>query len=115
MMTIIEYGGIKISVDDEGYLSNADDWNERVACGLAEREGIEELTKDRMEVIKFMRDYFKQYNAFPILRSVCRNIHQPKDCVKEDFMEPIKAWKIAGLPKPQEQIITELEGKGGVV
>jgi len=114
-MSVIEYGRTNINIDEEGYLTNIEDWNERVACGLAEHEGIEELTKERMDVIRFMRDYYKHYNAFPILRSVCRNIHQPKNCVREDFIDPIKAWKIAGLPKPLEQVVSDLEGKGGVV
>lgn len=101
-MPVIEYSGIKFEVDDEGYLVNFDDWNENVACAFAEREGVEELTKERMEIIKFIRDYYKNFNHFPILRSVCKNIHQPKECVDEQFIEPIKAWKIAGLPKPDE-------------
>lgn len=110
-MPTIEYSGIKIEVDDEGYLINFDDWNEKVACALAEREGIEELTKDRMEIIKFIREHYKRYNHFPILRSVCKNIHQPKECVDEQFIEPIKAWKIAGLQKPDEVTLAYLQFK----
>jgi tRNA 2-thiouridine synthesizing protein E len=108
-MSILEYGGLKINVDDAGYLMNFQDWNEKVACAIAEQEGVEEITKDRMEVIKFMRDYYKQFNSFPILGSVCKNVHQPKDCVNEDFVDPVKAWKIAGLPKPSEEVISYLK------
>lgn len=110
-MPIIEYSGIKFEVDDEGYLISPDDWNEKVACALAEREGIEELTKDRMDIIKFIRDYYKRYNHFPILRSVCKNVHQPRECVDEQFIDPIKAWKIAGLPKPDEVTLAYLAFK----
>lgn len=112
-MAVYEYGGMQIKLDDEGYLENFDDWNDKIACGLAEKEGIEELTKDRMDVIKFMREYYRQYNAFPILGSVCKNIHQPRNCVNEDFVDPLKAWKIAGLPKPSEEIISHLIRKPG--
>ena len=35
-MRTLEYGDLKISVDDEGYLVNIDDWNEKVACGLTQ-------------------------------------------------------------------------------
>jgi sulfur relay (sulfurtransferase) DsrC/TusE family protein len=38
-MPTCEYEGLKIEVDEEGYLLNFDDWNEKVACALAEREG----------------------------------------------------------------------------
>jgi sulfur relay (sulfurtransferase) DsrC/TusE family protein len=73
-METFEYGGLKITLDDEGYLANFDEWN-----------------------------------SFPILGSVCKNVHQPKDCVNEDFLDPIKAWKIAGLPKPSEEVISYLK------
>ena len=108
-MEIFEYGDIKIKLDDEGYLSEFDEWDEKIACGLAEHEGIEELTGERIEVIKFMRDYYKQFRAFPVLNSICKNVHQPKDCVNEDFVDPVKAWKIAGLPKPSEEVISYLK------
>lgn len=114
-MPVIEYGDVKFSVDDEGYLGDFNDWNERVACALAEREGVEELTKQRMDIIKFMREYYKQYNFFPILNSICLHVHQPKECVRVNFIDPLKAWKIAGLPKPNPQVIGYLRGEGGVV
>ena len=114
-MPQIEYEGLKIAVDDEGYLVNSEDWNEKAAHALAKNEGVGELTKDRLEIILFMRDYYKKYNFFPILRGVCKNIHQPKDCFSEKFIDPLKAWKIAGLPKPDEHVIADLRGEGGVV
>lgn len=113
-MPLIEYSGMKISLDDEGYLINIDDWNEKIACAIAEREDVKELTKDRMEIIKFMREHYLKYNFFPILDSVCLHVHQPKDCVKKQFIDPLTAWKIAGLPKPNEQVVGYLKGEGGV-
>jgi len=99
-MPVVETGGIKFEVDGEGYLVNIQDWNEQVACGIAEREGLDELTKERMDIINFLRKYYMEFHAFPILRGVCRDIHKPKECVKDEFVDPIKAWKIAGLPNP---------------
>ena len=107
-MAIIEIGGRQVTLDDEGYLVSMDDWNEKVACALAEQEGIDELTDDRMAIIRFMRDYYKQYNYFPILGSVCLHVHQPDKCVKQEFMHPLKAWKIAGLPKPPDVVLAYL-------
>lgn len=111
----IEVSGEKISLDDEGYLINVNDWNEGVARALARREGMDELTKDRFEIILFMRDYYLKYSAFPILRGVCRNAHKPKDCFSDLFLDPVKAWKIAGLPVPDPHVVAELRGEGGVV
>ncbi len=105
----VEYKGKKIAVDEGGYLVNFDDWNESVAAALAEREGIGKLTADKLEALKFIREYYKKYNFFPILNAVCKNVHLPKDCVHEEFMNPLLAWKIAGLPKAEEPVISLLE------
>ena len=107
-MAFIESGGRKIAVDEEGYLLNGADWDERVACVLAEREGVEELTEERIAIIKFMRDYYTKFNYFPILDAVCLRVHQPHACVREKFMHPLTAWKIAGLPKPDDVILAYL-------
>jgi tRNA 2-thiouridine synthesizing protein E len=114
-MPVLEYTDGKIQLDDEGFLENPDDWNEKVACALAEKEGIEELTKDRMEIIRFLRDHYRKYNFFPVLNSICKNVHQPKGCTNELFMDPLTAWKVAGLPRPNPQVEGYLRGEGGVV
>ena len=93
-----------INLDDDGFLVNIEDWNETVANVLAEGEGIGKLTKDQLDVLKFMREYYKKYNFFPILRYVCKNVHQPRNCVNEEFLNPVQAWKIAGLPNPGDEV-----------
>lgn len=114
-MNTIEYEGLSINLDDEGYLLDNEEWNEKVASALAKREGLEELAGEQMEIIKFMRSYYEQFHHFPILNAVCKNIHQEKDCVKHKFIDPLIAWKIAGLPKPSPQVTGYLHGEGGVV
>jgi len=102
-MPVLEHKGSTIELDDEGFLVHFDDWNEDVACAIADREGVSKtcpLSKEKMEILKFMREYFKKFDAFPIPRAVCRNVNQPKDCTFEEFPDPLIAWKIAGLPRP---------------
>lgn len=110
-MPVIEYGDLKINVDDEGYLINSDDWNETVACALAEKAGLEELTKEKLDILKFVRQFYKEFNFFPIFNAVCKNIHQPHNCVTEQFASPMLTWKLAGLTKPDDFIINVLENK----
>jgi TusE/DsrC/DsvC family sulfur relay protein len=112
-MPTIEFSGTTIKVDDEGYLINFDDWDENVACELAKREEVEYLAKDRMDILEFMRGYYKNFNSFPILDAVCKNVHQPKNCTYERFPDPIKAWKIAGLPKPTTEVFAAIKHKIG--
>lgn len=97
-MQTIKCGKKQIAVDDKGFLANQDDWNANVAQVLAKREGLKKLTAEQMTIIKFLRNYYKTFASFPILNYVCKNIHQPRECMNEQFVNPEKAWKIAGLP-----------------
>jgi TusE/DsrC/DsvC family sulfur relay protein len=101
-MTTIEVEGLKIQLDQEGYLVNFDDWNETVACALAEREGVSKtcpMNEKQMEILKFIREYYRKFNSIPIVRAVCTNVHQPKECEYIQFPDPVTACKIAGIPK----------------
>ncbi|HOA83124.1 MAG TPA: TusE/DsrC/DsvC family sulfur relay protein [Thermodesulfovibrio thiophilus] len=104
-ITVVKYKEIRIGVDKDGYLINFDDWNEEVAQVLAEREGFGKLTNQQLDILKFIRDYYKNYNFFPVLNAVCKNVKQPNECMAEYFMDPLVAWKLAGLPKPDETLI----------
>ncbi len=110
-MDDIEYGGKKIKLDDTGFLMDIEDWDEHVASMLAKKEGIEQLDDEQMKIVKFMRTYYNRFNAFPILNYVCKHIDQPKECVSEEFINPEKAWKIAGLPKLSGVNFVTMDGK----
>ena len=97
------------ALDSEGFLQDYSNWDEDVAAAIARNEGIDCLTDEMMSVIQFMRDYYEKFKSFPLLRAVCRNVHQEKECVQEEFIDPLKAWKIAGLPKPNEEVLAYLQ------
>jgi tRNA 2-thiouridine synthesizing protein E len=101
-MPMLEYNGKKIQVNEEGYLENPEEWDETVACALAEREGASKecpLREEQMEILKFIREYYKKFSSVPVVRAVCTNVHQPKDCEYIQFPDPIATCKIAGIPK----------------
>ncbi len=102
---VFKYKEIKINLDKDGYLKNFDDWNEDIANILAEREGLGSLSAEQIEMLKFIRNYYKTYNFFPVLTAVCKNVNQPASCVAEKFIDPLVAWKIAGLPKPDDNLV----------
>ena len=106
-MPVLDYEGLKIELDEEGYLVNPDDWNEKIACVLADKEGVSKtcpLTQDKIDILIFMREYYKKYKAFAIPRAVCKNVHQPRECLYEEFPDPLVAWKIAGLPNLHPEV-----------
>jgi tRNA 2-thiouridine synthesizing protein E len=110
-MPILEQSGKEIRIDENGYLVDQSDWNDAVALVLASREGFDSLSPEQLDIIRFMREYFLKYKVFPILNNVCRIAHQPKLCVNEQFINPEKAWKIAGLPKQEGVHFVTLDGK----
>lgn len=112
IVPFLEYEAGQVEVDEEGYLVRSEDWNEKVACALAGQEGISDqcpLTRERMDILVFLRDYYQRYNSFPMVRAVCRNVHQGKNCEYELFIDPLKAWKIAGLPKPTTEVFAYIK------
>jgi TusE/DsrC/DsvC family sulfur relay protein len=101
-MITVEYEKKKIQLDEEGYLANFEDWDEKVACALAEREGVGKecpLLNEQMEILKFIREYYKKFSSVPVVRAVCSNVHQPSKCEYTQFPDPITTCKIAGIPK----------------
>jgi len=110
-MSEITVAGKKIALDEDGFLVNQEDWNFEVAREIARMEDIVDLDEEQLEIIEFMRNYYNKFNAFPILNYVCRHIDQPKQCVNNEFINPMKAWKIAGLPKLEGVHFITVDGK----
>lgn len=111
-MTTIQSNKREIHIDDDGFLLADDIWNEEVAKLLAKNEGIDHLDDEKMKIVHFMRKYFLKHHNFPILGNVCKNIGaKSKDCVAKEFINPMKAWKMAGLPKPPSIFFTSFDGK----
>ncbi|MEW6219162.1 MAG: TusE/DsrC/DsvC family sulfur relay protein [Thermodesulfobacteriota bacterium] len=110
-MSTLQIAGQAIEIDENGFMQRTDQWNEEVARELARREGYEGLDDRQLAIIRFMRDYYLKFAAFPILQTVCHQIHEGKGCINEAFINPEKAWKIAGLPKLDTIQFVPVEGE----
>ena len=100
-MPVTEINSHQIHVDDEGFLTEYDEWDENLAVVLASRIGID-LTDAHWKVIRFLRDDYKTKGDTATTRRVQAVGGVP---VKEQFaLFPKKPAKkmayIAGLPKP---------------
>jgi tRNA 2-thiouridine synthesizing protein E len=100
-MPVTELDGHRIHVDDEGFLTEYDEWDETLAGVLAAQIGID-LDERRWQVIRFLREDFKERGETATTRRVQTVGGVP---VKEQFaLFPKKPGKkmayIAGLPKP---------------
>jgi tRNA 2-thiouridine synthesizing protein E len=91
----------EVHVDDEGFMTEYDEWNEVLGAQLARNIGIE-MTEAHWKAIQFLRDDFRTEGATPTLRRVTNVGGIP---TKELFQlfpkKPAKKMAyIAGLPKP---------------
>lgn len=99
---------MKPQLDKEGFLTQLSEWNESVALGIANQEGIE-LTSAHWEVLHLIRNFYKQYDLSPTTRVLVKIVKDNVGDTKGNSIylmglfsgKPAKlAAKIAGLPKP---------------
>jgi TusE/DsrC/DsvC family sulfur relay protein len=101
MMPVTEINGRPIHVDDEGFLTELDEWDEGLAKVLAAQIGID-LTDAHWTAIRFLRADYRSTGETATTRRVQVVGGMP---VKEQFVlfpkKPAKKMAyIAGLPKP---------------
>jgi len=105
---MLEFAGRQIETDAQGYLLNSSDWSEALVPLLATEEGIE-LSEAHWEVVRFVREFYMEFNMSPAIRMLVKAMTQkygeekgnsrylyrlfPKGPAKQ-------ATKLAGLPKP---------------
>ena len=95
--------GKTVPVDEEGFLTNPDDWTEEIAAELAKEVGINELNDMHWKVINFMRSDFKDKGQIPTIRRIKNAGGVPTKDLYSLFPEgpAKKAAKVSGLGKPQ--------------
>ncbi|TKB08008.1 TusE/DsrC/DsvC family sulfur relay protein [Desulforhopalus sp. IMCC35007] len=103
--------GKTITMDNDGFMSHPEDWDDCVAETIARQEGIEHISPEQMAIVRFMRSYYAKFHSFPILNYVCREVRQSSRCVFNEFDNPEIAWKIAGLPKFDGVHFVKLDGE----
>jgi tRNA 2-thiouridine synthesizing protein E len=101
-MSVREIAGKSVEFDEEGYMLNANDWDEGVASVLAEEIGIEPLTDRHWEVINFCRSDFQVKGDAPTLRRITKEAGVPtKELYKLFPKGPAKKVAyVSGLSKP---------------
>ena len=101
-MPVIEIAGKQVNVNEEGFLTQYDEWSEEIAKALAAQIAID-LTDEHWKAINFLRADYKSVGETATSRRVQTVGGIP---VKEQFaLFPKKPAKkmayIAGLPKPK--------------
>jgi dissimilatory sulfite reductase related protein len=101
-MSVVEHGGKKFEVDEDGFLAVLDEWGPEWVDYVKELEGISELKEDHWKVINMLQDYFKKNGIAPMVRILSKVTGFKLKYIYELFPSgPGKgACKMAGLPKP---------------
>jgi len=101
-MTAREIAGKLVDFDDEGFMTDPDDWNREIAKALAKEMGIASLTELHWKVIDFCRADYKARGEPPTLRRITKVGGVPtKDLYRLFPKGPAKkVARIAGLGKP---------------
>jgi dissimilatory sulfite reductase related protein len=92
-----------VDVDAEGFMTNAEQWNEEIARAIARENGIRELTERHWLVVRFMRERYLATGNAPSIRSLGKESGVPIKELYQLFPKgPAKlAAKIGGIPKPK--------------
>lgn len=93
--------GHEIQVDEEGFMTEYDEWTEDLGKALAAQIGID-MTEDHWQVIRFLRSDFKEQGETATIRRVQTAGGVPTKKLFELFpKKPARKMSyIAGLPKP---------------
>ncbi len=102
-MPVKEIAGKQVEVDDEGFMTNPDQWNEEIAKVLAAEEGIPELTDGHWKVINFVRSDYSEKGQVPTIRRMKKVGNIATKELYELFPNgpAKKAARVSGLSKPQ--------------
>lgn len=104
MTQVIEVANKKLSLDEDGYMQDIDQWTVNIAEELARIDGVGELTGEHWKLITAIRFHYEKFKVSPL----CRDVLVESGFTKQDMhrlfppMGYKTAYKVAGLPKPIE-------------
>ena len=94
------YAGISVVCDDQGYLTDLNQWNREVGTEIASEEEIQ-MTDKHWEVIDFIQDQYRKEVPLTIRKIGKSGVVNIKEFYQLFPNGPLKkASRIAGIPKP---------------
>ena len=71
-MPAVDYNGVTVEVNEEGFLTDSSQWTPEVAEALAQEVGIDELSDQHWKVITFCREDAAKQGTPPGLRRISK-------------------------------------------
>ncbi len=69
-MPVTTIAGKEVHIDEDGFLTEFDEWDKDLAVSLASSIGIDELTDDHWKVIEFLRSDYQAQGETATLRRI---------------------------------------------
>ena len=66
-----------VTVNDEGFMTDPNEWTKEIAEAIAKQEGIEALTEDHWKIIEFCRQAGEESGKAPTLREITTGTGRP--------------------------------------
>ncbi|MCB1231085.1 MAG: TusE/DsrC/DsvC family sulfur relay protein [Verrucomicrobiae bacterium] len=93
--------GTEIDVNEEGYLTDASQWNEAIAAAIAAEENVGPLTDAHWKIIQHLREKHAADEQVTIRSLNKSGVAPTKEFYALFPKGPLKkAARIAGVPKP---------------
>ena len=101
-MPVTTIAGQEVHVDEEGFLTEYDEWSKDLGAQLAANIGIDAMTDEHWNVIEFLRsDYVEQGETATLRRVSTVGGFNTKDLFQLFPKKPARKMSyVAGLPKP---------------
>jgi len=92
-----------LALNDEGFMTDPNEWTQEIAEAMAAQEGIDTLTENHWKIIDFCRETGLESGSAPTLRQITNGTGlTTKDLFKLFPKGPAKkVAKISGLGKPE--------------
>jgi tRNA 2-thiouridine synthesizing protein E len=92
-----------VALNEEGFMTDPNEWTKEIAEVIAKQEGIETLTEDHWKIIDFCRLIGEESGSAPTLRQITTGTDvTTKELFKLFPKGPAKkVAKISGLGKPE--------------
>lgn len=72
-MQSVTFGDKSYQVDNQGFLTNKEEWDRGFVEAIATDLGIAELSEDHWRIIEFIRKYYKETGECPLFYKTCRS------------------------------------------
>ncbi|WP_142783681.1 TusE/DsrC/DsvC family sulfur relay protein [Changchengzhania lutea] len=94
------YAGQAISTNEQGYLTDLNQWNRDIGTEIAKEEDIE-MTDRHWEVIEYLQDQYRKEVPLSVRKVGKSNVVSIKEFYQLFPKGPLKiSSRIAGIPKP---------------